>query len=264
MAIRTRRSLFGNLREIPTDQTIVPPSHSCFNCWRKRHNRSRCPLPTGIFCYSYGRREATLCECPRWGERAPALPSPARAGTAEGTNGLWKTRIERKGGDPESYGGTSRNRYPRTTTWGEPQATTPPTGLTWPRERDPDPVSGGYCIRSARTTNRSTTRESFEAPMPEPPCEEATGRQVPGRDSIPAGGGAATPANRTTDTVPADGDANLRIFPANPPSLEGLAGNPVTRIRESTTGRSDDFSKYAYLGEFIILFTIESRGDGFE
>ena len=65
-AVRTRRSLVGNLTPIPTDPIRDPPSHACFNCWRKGHNRARCSLPAAIFCYNCGwpgtdRRDCLRC-----------------------------------------------------------------------------------------------------------------------------------------------------------------------------------------------------------
>lgn len=63
---KTTGTLFNDLESIPTDPTIDPPPRACYNCWRKGHNRSKCPKPiTESHCENCGRKFETIATCPR-------------------------------------------------------------------------------------------------------------------------------------------------------------------------------------------------------
>ncbi|XP_043464643.1 uncharacterized protein LOC122500028 [Leptopilina heterotoma] len=63
---KTTGTLFNDLESIPTDPTIDPPPRVCNNCWRKGHNRSKCPKPvTEAHCENCGRKYQTVATCPR-------------------------------------------------------------------------------------------------------------------------------------------------------------------------------------------------------
>lgn len=69
LRVKERGVMFGGLVKIPTNPSIDPPPHACFNCWRRGHTSNRCPNPVkSIFCRNCGRRFATLNTCPRCAE----------------------------------------------------------------------------------------------------------------------------------------------------------------------------------------------------
>ncbi|XP_043468245.1 uncharacterized protein LOC122502325 [Leptopilina heterotoma] len=55
LPIITRGVMFGNLKPIPTDPNVDPPPNSCISCWKKGHQRSRCPNPYVGYCRNCGR-----------------------------------------------------------------------------------------------------------------------------------------------------------------------------------------------------------------
>lgn len=58
--------MFDDLVSIPTDPTIDPPPRACHNCWRKGHNKSKCPKKiTKSCCDNCGRKFHTVATCPR-------------------------------------------------------------------------------------------------------------------------------------------------------------------------------------------------------
>ena len=62
-----RGMLFGCLRPVPRDQ-LDPLPGACFNCKWRGHSGVACRESPTIFCYNFGRKEATLCDYPRCGE----------------------------------------------------------------------------------------------------------------------------------------------------------------------------------------------------